>query len=243
MISTMRFFKEKDPLSFTALIGANLIPLAGVFFFGWDVTFIVLLYWIENLIAGFYNILKMVLLKVDHTVENASKLFIIPFFCVHYGGFCAGHGFFLIHFFKIGTGSSPFDNGSAWWGPFIFIQLLFSVIAKIWASKPPEMIWAVVGLTISHGISFWENYILGQEYKTSTLKKLMHQPYQRIIVMHIAIIASGIFIMKLNSPLPLLIILILLKIFFDLYLHKKSHTVKTQKTENDAVQKKVGLSD
>ena len=242
----MMLQKEKDNLSLLALIGANLIPLAGVFFFGWDVTFIVILYWIENLIAAFYNILKMALLKVDHTVENASKLFIIPFFCVHYGGFCAGHGFFLIHFFKIGTGSSPFDNGSTWWGPFIFIQLLFSVIAKIWASKPPEMIWAVIGLTISHGISFWQNYILGQEYKTSSLKKLMHQPYQRIIVMHIAIIASGIFIMKLNSPLPLLIILILLKIFFDLYLHKKSHKVKTQETnggKDDAVQKKVGLSD
>ena len=242
----MMLQKEKDYLSLLALIGANLIPLGGVFFFGWDVTFIVLLYWIENLIAAFYNILKMVLLKVDHTVENASKLFIIPFFCLHYGGFCAGHGFFLIHFFKIGTGSSPFDNGSTWWGPFIFIQLLFSVIAKIWASKPPEMIWAVIGLTISHGISFWENYILGQEYKTSSLKKLMHQPYQRIFVMHIAIIASGIFIMKLNSPLPLLIILILLKILFDLHLHKKSHSFKIQKTtqKNDnTVQKKVGLPD
>ena len=239
----MKPLKEKDKLSLLALIGANLIPLAGVFFFGWDVTFIVLLYWIENLIAGFYNILKMAILRVDRSLENVSKFFIIPFFCVHYGGFCAGHGFFLIHFFKIGTGSSPFDNDSAWWGPFIFIQLLFSVIAKIWASKPPEMIWAVIGLTISHGISFWENYILGQEYKTSTLKKLMHQPYQRIIVMHIAIIASGIFIMKLNSPLPLLIILIMLKIFFDLYLHRKSHNVITQKSENDAVQEKVGLSD
>jgi hypothetical protein len=215
--------KEKDNLSLLALIGANLIPLAGVFFFGWDVTFIVLLYWIENLIAGFYNILKMAILKVDQSLANVSKFFIIPFFCVHYGGFCAVHGFFLIHFFKIGTGASSLHQGSEWLGPLIFIQLLFSVIAKIWASRPPEMIWAVLGLTISHGISFWENYILGGEYKTSSLKKLMHQPYQRIVVMHIAIIASGIFVMKLDSPMPLMIILIVLKIFFDLYLHKKSH--------------------
>ena len=238
--------KKKDNLSLLALIAANLIPFAGVFFFGWDVTFIVLLYWIENLIAGFYNILKMVTLKMSQAVENTGKLFIIPFFCVHYGGFCAVHGFFLIHFFKIGTGSSPFDHGNDWWGPLIFIQLLFSVIAQIWASKPPEMIWAVIGLTASHGISFVENYILGQEYKTSSLKKLMHQPYQRIIVMHLAILTGGIFVMQLNSPMPLMIILILLKIFFDLYLHKKSHRVKTQKTEqgkDDAVQEKVGLSD
>ena len=220
----MKLQKEKDNLSLLALIGANLIPLVGIFLFDWDVTFIVILYWIENLIAGFYNILKMALLKMDQAANNMGKLFIIPFFCVHYGGFCAGHGFFLIHFFKIGTGSSPFNNTNEWWGPFIFIQLLLSVIAKIWASKPPGMIWAIIGLTVSHGVSFVENYIFRQEYKTSSLKKLMHQPYQRIIVMHIAIIAGSIFVMKLNSPLPLLIILILLKIFFDLHLHKKSHT-------------------
>ena len=48
--------KEKDHLSLLALIGANLIPIAGIIFFSWDVTFIVLLYWTENLIAAFYNI-------------------------------------------------------------------------------------------------------------------------------------------------------------------------------------------
>jgi hypothetical protein len=216
--------KQKDPLSLAALIGANLIPLIGIFLFHWDVRFIVILYWIENLVAAFYNILKMAFLKMDQATEKAGKLFIIPFFCIHYGGFCAVHGFFLIHFFKIGGGSSLLDNSNDWWGPLIFIQLLYSVFAKIWANKPPEMIWAVIGLAISHGISFVENYILGQEYKTSSLKKLMHRPYQRIIVMHIAILAGGIFVMKLNSPLPLLIALVLLKIFFDLHLHKKSHT-------------------
>ena len=74
----------------------------------------------------------------------------------------------------------------------------------------------------------------------------MHQPYQRIIAMHIAIIAGGIFVMKLNSPMPLLIILIVLKILVDLYLHKKSHKVKTQKTKktaDGAMHEKVGISD
>ena len=224
----MGLLKQKDPLSLWALIGANLIPVIGIFLFGWDVKFIVLLYWIENLITAFYNILKMALLSTAQAANHVNKLITIPFFCVHYGGFCAVHGFFLIHFFKIGTGSSPFDNMNEWWGPLIFIQLLLSVIAKIWASRPPEMIWAVIGLTISHGISFAENYILGGEYKTSTLKKLMHQPYQRIIVMHLAILAGGVLVMELNSPLPLLIILIGLKIAVDVYLHNKSHRTTAQ---------------
>jgi hypothetical protein len=230
--------KEKDSFSLSALIGANLIPLAGVFFFGWDVTFIVLLYWIENLIAGFYNILKMATLKISQAGKNTEKLFLIPFFCIHYGGFCAIHGVFLTYFFKIGTESSPLANTNEWWGPLIFIQLLFSVIAKIWANKPPEMIWAVIGLFISHGVSFIENYILGKEYETSTLSKLMQQPYQRIFVMHLAILGGGIFVMKLNSPVPLMIILILLKISFDLYLHKKSHRSANQAKDRKAKSRK-----
>jgi hypothetical protein len=236
--------KNKDNYSLVALVTANLIPFIGIFFFDWDVTFIVLLYWFENLIAGFYNILKMALLKVDQALKKANKLFIIPFFCLHYGAFCGVHGLFLTVFFKIGESSSPFPaNQETWPMHLVFIQILLNVIAKIWANRPPQMIWALLGLFISHGISFVENFILGQEYKTGTLKKLMHQPYQRIIVMHIAIIAGGIFVMSLNSPLPLLIILILLKIFFDLYLHKKSHRVKSQKKDDDAAQEKIGVSD
>ena len=219
----MLLSQEKDPLSRAALIGANLIPLAGVFFFGWDVSFIVLLYWLENLIVGFYNILKMATVKMTERTANLHKLFVIPFFCIHYGGFCAVHGVFLTVFFKIGSGASPLAGSNNWWGPLIFLQLLFSVIAKLWASRPPEMIWAVLGLSVSHGISFVENYLLGGEYKKKDLQKLMHQPYQRIVVMHLAILATGIFVMKLDSPLPLMIILIALKIFFDLRLHIKSH--------------------
>jgi hypothetical protein len=215
---------KKDNISLITLIGANLLPLIGVFYFNWDVRFIVLLYWAENLIAGFYNILKIAFVRENNSAFSPEKLFIIPFFCIHYGGFCAAHGFFLTAFFKLGSTSSPFPTGGAdWWGPFVFIQMLFNVIAKVWASSPPEMIWALLGLFISHGVSFVENFILGGEYRNSTIKELMHQPYQRIMVMHIAIITAGVFVMKFNSPMPMLIILIFLKIVFDIFLHRRLH--------------------
>lgn len=227
--------KKKDTLSLIALIGANLIPLAGVFFFSWDVRFIVLLYWAENLVAGFYNILKIALVRTGESVFSFKKLFIIPFFCIHYGGFCAAHGFFLTIFFKLGPNTATFpDGGTDWLGPLVFIQMLFKVVAKVWAHSPPEMIWALIGLFISHGISFVENFILDGEYRQSTINKLMHQPYQRIVVMHIAIIAAGIFVMKYNSPMPMLVILIMLKIVFDLFLHRRLH----RKTEKEAAREK-----
>lgn len=222
--------KEKSNLSLVALIGANLIPFVGIFFFDWDVGFIVLLYWFENLVAAFYNILKMAVLKTDQASSNLGKLFAIPFFCLHYGGFCAVHGLFLTVFFKIGE-SAPFPaNEHTWPLHLVFIQLLINVIAKIWVNRPPQLIWALLGLFISHGISFVENFILGGEYERTTIKELMQRPYQRIIVMHIAILAGGIFVMKLNSPMPLMVILVMLKIAFDLHLHNKSHRYPKNKT-------------
>ena len=215
--------KRKDILSMPALIGANLIPLAGILLFSWDVKFIVILYWLENLVAGFYNILKMVLVKPGQDGTNLGKVFLIPFFCLHYGGFCAVHGMILTAIFKIGSGHSPIDTGGTWWGPLVFLEMLVQVIARIWQNRPPEMIWAIIGLTISHGISFIENFIIGREYRAASLREQMHRPYQRIVIMHLTIIAGGFFVMRLNSPMPLMAALVLLKITFDIHLHRKAH--------------------
>lgn len=41
------------------LILVNLVPLAGVFVFGWDVGFLMLIYWIETVVIGLFNIPKI----------------------------------------------------------------------------------------------------------------------------------------------------------------------------------------
>jgi hypothetical protein len=176
--------RERPSFSILALIAANLAPLFGVLFFGWDAAAIVLLYWIENLIIGAYNVLRMILLKVKSRSAQFQKLFVIPFFCVHFGGFCA---------------------------------------VQLWESRPPGMEWPVLGLVVSHGISFIRNYLIGGEYLTLTIGKLMNRPYKRIVLLHVAIIAGGVPIMMLGSPVPLLCILVILKIGIDIWLHTKSH--------------------
>ena len=49
------------PITVLFLIAVNLIPLFGVLFFGWSLFSIMFLYWIENGIIGFFNILKIAL--------------------------------------------------------------------------------------------------------------------------------------------------------------------------------------
>jgi hypothetical protein len=214
---------QKPSLSIQALTVANLVPLIGVVFLGWDAAAIVLLYWIENLIIGLFNVFRMILVKVESRSRQFQKLFMIPFFCVHFGGFCAVHGFFLLTFFKMGPDWNAFAPGEPWIGPFIFLQLLYSVVRQLWQSRPPGLEWPVLGLAVSHGLSFVKNFIFGQEYLTLKVNEIMMRPYKRIVLMHVAIIAGGVFVMKLGSPVGLLCVLILLKIGMDIWLHAKSH--------------------
>jgi len=76
--------------SLILLLLVNLLPLVGVLWLDWDVVGLLVLYWSENLILGFYTILKML------TKSPRSGLPLSLFFCLHYGGFCAGHGIFIL---------------------------------------------------------------------------------------------------------------------------------------------------
>lgn len=211
-------------VSIIALAVANLVPLAGVLVMGWDAAIIVLLYWTENLVIGLYNTLKIALVHVsDPPVGHVGKLFAIPFFWLHFGGFCGMHGLFLLAIFKIGTGSGTIFPDELWPGPLAFFHLLVNSIAILWQHHPKGMGWPVLCLFASHGISFVQNYLGQKEYLATNIGKLMKQPYNRIFIMHITVIAGGWIIMLLESPIILVCLFVLAKIALDIYLHKREH--------------------
>lgn len=238
------------------LIGANLIPLVGVLFWEWSTFEVVALYWLENVIIGAINILKMLTCSpdmkkanlnsmFDERLENvsnigeedqqkitqaremigkygnqagklnqASKLFLIPFFTLHYGFFCFGHGMFV--FLLLGGTDKPGALMSHGPGPSSLSHLVSEAVAQGGA-------WAALGLTISHLYSFGANYIGKGEYRRTATPMLMIAPYGRIVVLHIAIIFGAFAIMALGSPVYLLVLLIVGKIALDLKLHLRSH--------------------
>ncbi len=238
--------KHLSNVSVVALVAANTIPVFGVVCLGWDAFYVVLLYWAENLIVGFYNILKMVLAqpftaeelkkltaetarqpsrRINAGLYHASKLLYIPFFAWHYGAFAAGHGFAVLMMF--GKGDAGFgqiiQNDHVWPCFLVFIQLLIIVIRGAYLAIPTNMKYALAALFASHGISFFFNYVCRGGYKTSRLDTLMAQPYSRVVVMHIAIIAGGFITMALGSPVGMLIMLIILKTIIDVKLHLRQH--------------------
>jgi hypothetical protein len=190
--------------SVVALVLANLVPVFGVFYFHWEVFPLMFLFWSENVIIGVINVLKMLCANPASPAGWMEKIFIIPFFCVHYGIFTLVHGMFVIVLFggglKHGLG---FPNADTFW------QI----------ARENCLGWAILGLAVSRGISFATNYLANGEYRRASPNQLMGQPYGRIMVLHVAIIFGGILMMALHSPAAGLLVLIVLKILFDLRGH------------------------
>ncbi|MDD3517208.1 MAG: DUF6498-containing protein [Chromatiales bacterium] len=208
--------KGDDRLPLLALLVANLLPLFGVLGFGWDVGGLLVLYWLENLVVGAYTLLRM--------LHAGGWFAVFPglFFAFHYGAFCGGHGLFLMLFLGDGDGIMP-THGDDWPGPLVFIQMLVRVIEAV-AEQAPEHFWLpLFGLAVSHGISLLVHHVFGHEDAGRSPQRIMMDPYGRIVVMHLAIIAGGMAVMALGSPLPMLLILIVLKIGFDVALHRRAH--------------------
>ncbi|MHC4260618.1 MAG: DUF6498-containing protein [Planctomycetota bacterium] len=207
-----------------ALVVANVIPLWGVLYLGWDAFYILLLYWSENLVIGFYGILKIAFAKAPNLAAHLSKIFIIPFFIIHYGGFMAGHGLFVLSLFKKTNGQ--FIQGNEWPCFLVFVQLLLNVIRQAYLIIPANMKYALAALFISHGISFIYNYLLKGEFAVSKADRLMGQPYARVVVMHIALLAGGFLSVAIGQPIGVLLVLVVLKIIIDVKLHLREHRKK-----------------
>ncbi len=192
------------------LIAANLVPLYGVFALGWEVFPLVLLFWLENVVIGVLNAVRMLLVEPGNPGIWLGKLFMVPFFCVHYGMFTAVHGVFV--FALLG--------GDAWVES---IDGLWTLGAAAAAVAELGLGLAVVALAASHVFSLAWNYVLAGEYRHASLQALMHKPYARVVVLHVTILGGGFAAMALGSPLWALLVLLGLKIALDLRAHLAEH--------------------
>ena len=201
-----------------SLIVANLIPLAGVLFWGWNVGALVTLYWAENLIIGLICLLKMY-----HLAGNKA-LGRMAFFTVHYGLFWFAHGAIIATVID----SHPVKSA----GGFVtgnetdateLSDPLFEPIAAIFTNASDFWVWAFTALLVSHVVSLFVNYFRREEYRAETLNNLMMSPYQRVVILHVAVLFGGIAVEKLGSKIYLLVALVAIKTVVDIALHNREH--------------------
>jgi hypothetical protein len=191
-----------------ALVLANLIPLYGVLALGWEVFPLMLLFWMENVIIGVFNVLRMLLAELHKPAAWVGKLFLVPFFCVHYGMFTFVHGVFVVGLF-----GGQFRAGASFPSLGMFQKLITEQHLGI----------AVLALVASHAFSFAWNYLWRGEYRTVALQTLMARPYARVVVLHLVILGSGFLLVALKSPVVGLVLLVLFKIGLDVSSHLKEH--------------------
>ena len=185
------------------LVLVNLIPLLGVLFLGWDVFSIIILYWMESAVIGFFNILKM------QKINNYKFTPLLPFFIMHYAIFMFVHLSFIINFFQ--PNLQPASD-----------QLEALVI--IWQYFRSIFIYLFL-IFLSHGLSFIYNFIKREEFKHISIKQQMFIPYRRIIIMHLVIMlaGAGIIYLEYDKAVSAIVFLVILKIIFDLGSHIFEH--------------------
>jgi hypothetical protein len=181
-----------------AVLVINLIPAACVLWFGWSALALLLLYWAENVILGVINAFKMTVISFAGGVSNAlMAIFIVPFFIVHYGAFCAGHGFFAV--ILVGGALQGHDP--------------FEAVQGIWNDRW-NYVAPLLAMTAFH-LAALVQWLRAGAWKTTSIDKQMVEPYRRIVVMHMTILFGGALVVMLGQPAAAVALLAVLKTLFE----------------------------
>lgn len=214
--------KRQISLSNISLVLANMIPLGGVLFFSWDPVLIFGIYILETVVVGIFNIVKMlssyhlgdrqVALKTESGYSGLKGYALIPFFLFHYFFFVYVQSIFFFVFLQMGDSYMGQDP--------------FNVIANFKPFVMGKAKWAVLGLFVSHGISYLANFMLNGKYRETSIAQLMFRPYKRIFVQQFVVIL-GAFVFTMvgffhhgAALYAFVVLFVVIKVFFDLRFHQ-----------------------
>jgi hypothetical protein len=204
-------FKRKLTVSDWLLIIVNLIPLYCVWFEGWSAAQVFLVYCLETVIVGIFNVVKMacvtIFVKSSDSWENGGSIsqqsgwFFIFFFIVHYG-------FFVFVQTQIFFGVSGLIPDGSLLANYSKIPALLGNNGKL------MLLIFIVYYTLQNLFDFF----LTGNYKTISLGRLMFEPYIRIFVQQLVVIVGSMFL-SFGAGKIFILIFVLVKIFFELFVN------------------------
>jgi len=202
------------------LFAANLIPIIGSWFFGWDPKQIFMVYALETVIIGIFNLLKMAVVTVvrgsdtwynEGSRTQKSGIFFMLFFLVHYGMFVAIQTGMFVQVSGIGK---DFHIG--------FFDFFLN-----WPQYLGKDAWYMLaGFFISYGFSFLWNFIRPGQYRTVSLTLLMFQPYMRIFIQQVTVILGSMFLV-FGAGKIFILVFAAAKTFFEVYVNYEGILNKT----------------
>ena len=173
-----------------ALVIANLFVAFQTFRHEWGFYEVMLIYWAEVVILGFYNVLRMLVVGVAGAqplgawaarwVDFGSALnrlaltgVGVGFFLVKFGGFALAIGLFVL---LLPALLSDEANTSG-------VSLHRALMAA-----GPGFLTAAGALCLSHGVSFVRNFLAGREYDRVDVLRLAFWPYARMSLVAVTLL-------------------------------------------------------
>ncbi len=202
----MLIFRRKNLISSIFLILANFYVVFSVAFLGWDLFLVMFLFWAETAVIGFYSVFKII------KSSGKESIFWIPLFSAHFGVFMLGHLFVIVSLFGGGVNNHVLN-----------FEDLFSFFS-VQPLQVNTIIIPICLLFISHGYSFFFNYLGNKEYllDKESLSPLF-APYSRVLLTHMTVIVAAVVINSNGSSIFALIFLVFIKTFVDLIIHNLQH--------------------
>ena len=198
----------RDPVTWAAF-AVDLIPIYAVIVLGWGAVPLVFLYWLENLVIGVMTIARMIAAGIGKGAGGlAQLLFFVPFFTVHYGLFCFGHGLFLLV-----LQSDDFAH----LGPTTNIGSEYVGIVEHAGSAGPNMLTFIAIIFVFNIFLFIYDFIGKREFLNVEPAEEMFAPYGRIMLLHVALFAGMFALINFGEPMLGVLSLILLRVLWGLF--------------------------
>ena len=218
-------FKRKLTTGDFALILVNLVPLYGVWFEGWDARQVFLVYCLETIIIGVFNVLKMaavtILVKPKDEWQNAgnttmqSGWFFIIFFTLHYG-------IFVFVQTQIFFAVSGLVKDNSIFGKYAQIPTLLGRDGSL-------LLFIFIAYYLMQTV--YEFFIRGR-YKTISMGRLMFEPYGRIIIQQFVVIIGSMFL-SFGAGKIFILIMVIVKILFEVFFNFERMMELAEKKEKD----------
>jgi hypothetical protein len=200
-----------NPLVVIGLM-VDLLPIYAVIAWGWNAVPLVMLYWMENIVAGVMTISRIFVSSLRFGIGGVvGGTFLSAFFVVHYGLFCLVHGTFLVAFASF-TNQRLMENV-----PFADLEGIF----RYGLQSAPHVGWIIYAIAAFQVIVFLVEFIWKGEWKHSSPDKEMMAPYGRIVVLHFGIFVGAGALFLLGQPMVGVLALVLLRAVWGLMSNSK----------------------
>lgn len=207
------------PLAIVLL--SNLIPLIGVFYWGWNTFVLLMLYWAETVIIAFWTLMRILVggdFAKNFFGEILGRLFMFAFFTIHSTGFMLGHFIFLWAFYSGKPGRNTqleeaffHTMPNEFWGGIVIANGLLIPLAVSFIGRGIAFVIEMSRLPL------WKRLVDEDGVASRAAGALVGGLYTRIVIMHLVILGGAALAQRYGALAPL-VLLIVAKTIVDIVL-------------------------